>query len=82
MTGFKWMGNLAFDLMTQGKTVLFSFEEAIGKVIQDYTSRFGSTEKCCEWVGWLVSWTASLSVGLARRQVGGKVGRCLVWSVL
>jgi len=25
------MGNLAFDLMAQGKTVLFSFEEAIGK---------------------------------------------------
>ncbi|XP_015765502.1 PREDICTED: phosphoglucomutase-2-like [Acropora digitifera] len=30
LTGFKWMGNLAFDLMAQGKTVLFSFEEAIG----------------------------------------------------
>ena len=30
LTGFKWMGNLAHDLMTQGKTVLFSFEEAIG----------------------------------------------------
>ena len=26
------MGNLAFDLMAQGKTVLFSFEEAIGKI--------------------------------------------------
>ena len=25
------MGNLAFDLMAQGKTVLFSFEEAIGE---------------------------------------------------
>lgn len=31
LTGFKWMGNLACDLMAQGKTVLFSFEEAIGK---------------------------------------------------
>lgn len=30
LTGFKWMGNLACDLMEQGKTVLFSFEEAIG----------------------------------------------------
>ncbi|XP_078369172.1 phosphopentomutase-like [Oculina patagonica] len=30
LTGFKWMGNLACDLLTQGKTVLFSFEEAIG----------------------------------------------------
>ena len=30
LTGFKWMGNLACDLMSQGKTVLFSFEEAIG----------------------------------------------------
>jgi len=31
LTGFKWMGNLACDLMAQGKTVLFSFEEAIGE---------------------------------------------------
>jgi len=31
LTGFKWMGNLASDLMAQGKTVLFSFEEAIGE---------------------------------------------------
>ncbi|RMX38377.1 hypothetical protein pdam_00005487 [Pocillopora damicornis] len=30
LTGFKWMGNLACDLMAQGKTVLFTFEEAIG----------------------------------------------------
>ncbi|XP_073253701.1 phosphopentomutase-like [Porites lutea] len=30
LTGFKWMGNLASELMAQGKTVLFSFEEAIG----------------------------------------------------
>lgn len=31
LTGFKWMGNLACDLMAQGKTVLFTFEEAIGE---------------------------------------------------
>ncbi|XP_048776238.2 phosphopentomutase-like [Ostrea edulis] len=30
LTGFKWMGNLATELQTQGKTVLFAFEEAIG----------------------------------------------------
>ncbi|XP_029918708.1 phosphopentomutase [Myripristis murdjan] len=30
LTGFKWMGNRARDLMNQGKTVLFAFEEAIG----------------------------------------------------
>ncbi|KAI7810682.1 phosphoglucomutase-2 [Triplophysa rosa] len=30
LTGFKWMGNRARDLMDQGKTVLFAFEEAIG----------------------------------------------------
>ena len=33
LTGFKWMGNLASELMAQGKTVLFSFEEAIGALI-------------------------------------------------
>ena len=31
LTGFKWMGNKACDLMQQGKTVIFAFEEAIGK---------------------------------------------------
>ncbi|XP_058819433.1 phosphopentomutase [Topomyia yanbarensis] len=30
LTGFKWMGNKSVNLMTQGKTVLFAFEEAIG----------------------------------------------------
>ncbi|KAL0267139.1 UNVERIFIED_CONTAM: hypothetical protein PYX00_009491 [Menopon gallinae] len=30
LTGFKWMGNVSFDRMKTGKTVLFAFEEAIG----------------------------------------------------
>nr|XP_020479846.1 LOW QUALITY PROTEIN: phosphoglucomutase-2 [Monopterus albus] len=30
LTGFKWMGNRARDILDQGKTVLFAFEEAIG----------------------------------------------------
>uniref|UniRef100_A0A672JDQ1 Phosphoglucomutase 2 n=1 Tax=Salarias fasciatus TaxID=181472 RepID=A0A672JDQ1_SALFA len=30
LTGFKWMGNRAKDLLDQGKMVLFAFEEAIG----------------------------------------------------
>ncbi|XP_076021584.1 phosphopentomutase [Genypterus blacodes] len=30
LTGFKWMGNRARDLLNKGKTVLFAFEEAIG----------------------------------------------------
>lgn len=30
LTGFKWMGNKAFELIGEGKTVLFAFEEAIG----------------------------------------------------
>ncbi|KAK3099451.1 hypothetical protein FSP39_004554 [Pinctada imbricata] len=30
LTGFKWMGNRSHDLLRQGKTVLFAFEEAIG----------------------------------------------------
>lgn len=30
LTGFKWMGNKAYDLMKHGKTVLFAFEESIG----------------------------------------------------
>ncbi|GAB1289670.1 Phosphoglucomutase-2 [Apodemus speciosus] len=30
LTGFKWMGNRAKQLVDQGKTVLFAFEEAIG----------------------------------------------------
>lgn len=30
LTGFKWMGNRSCELMAEGKTVLFAFEEAIG----------------------------------------------------
>ncbi|KAG7458701.1 hypothetical protein MATL_G00223390 [Megalops atlanticus] len=30
LTGFKWMGNRAKQLLDRGKTVLFAFEEAIG----------------------------------------------------
>uniref|UniRef100_A0A8C4NAV2 Phosphoglucomutase 2 n=1 Tax=Eptatretus burgeri TaxID=7764 RepID=A0A8C4NAV2_EPTBU len=30
LTGFKWMGNRAHELMDKGKIVLFAFEEAIG----------------------------------------------------
>ncbi|CAK8683742.1 unnamed protein product [Clavelina lepadiformis] len=30
LTGFKWMGNRTDELVKQGKTVLFAFEEAIG----------------------------------------------------
>lgn len=30
LTGFKWMGNRARDLLDRGKSVLFAFEEAIG----------------------------------------------------
>lgn len=30
LTGFKWMGNAAYDLIGRGERVLFAFEEAIG----------------------------------------------------
>lgn len=30
MTGFKWMGNKASELLKSGKAVLFAYEEAIG----------------------------------------------------
>lgn len=30
LTGFKWMGNRADELIKQNKRVLFAFEEAIG----------------------------------------------------
>lgn len=30
LTGFKWMGNKSVELLADGKTVLFAFEEAIG----------------------------------------------------
>lgn len=30
LTGFKWMGNRSVELINQGKSVLFAFEEAIG----------------------------------------------------
>jgi phosphoglucomutase / phosphopentomutase len=30
LTGFKWMGNKSIELLAEGKTVLFAYEEAIG----------------------------------------------------
>lgn len=33
MTGFKWMGNIAVDLIRDGKDVIFAFEEAIGFMV-------------------------------------------------
>ena len=30
MTGFKWIGNLCYELIKQGNNVLFAYEEAIG----------------------------------------------------
>lgn len=33
LTGFKWMGNKAVDLMNEGKQVVFAFEEAIGYMV-------------------------------------------------
>ncbi|ODN03111.1 Phosphoglucomutase-2 [Orchesella cincta] len=33
LTGFKWMGNIADELIADGKAVLFAFEEAIGFMV-------------------------------------------------
>jgi phosphoglucomutase/phosphopentomutase len=30
LTGFKWMGNKSYELLKQGKKVIFAYEEAIG----------------------------------------------------
>ncbi|KAJ3221192.1 Phosphoglucomutase-2 [Clydaea vesicula] len=35
LTGFKWLGNRAIDLVKEGKEVIFAFEEAIGFMIGD-----------------------------------------------
>lgn len=40
LTGFKWMGNRARNLLDQGNTVLFAFEEAIGTHTHAHTHRF------------------------------------------
>ena len=37
LTGFKWMGNKADELMKEGKNVLFAFEEAIGFMVDPET---------------------------------------------
>ncbi|RWS27633.1 phosphoglucomutase-2-like protein [Leptotrombidium deliense] len=36
LTGFKWMGNRADELIKTGKTVLFAYEEAIGYMCGSY----------------------------------------------
>ena len=35
LTGFKWMGNRALQLRTEGYTVGFAYEEAIGFMVGD-----------------------------------------------
>jgi phosphomannomutase len=35
LTGFKWLGNRAQELIAQGNTFLFAFEEAIGFMLGD-----------------------------------------------
>lgn len=35
LTGFKWMGNRAFEILESGEKVLFAFEEAIGFMCSD-----------------------------------------------
>ncbi|CAG8479488.1 23290_t:CDS:2, partial [Racocetra persica] len=35
LTGFKWLGNVAIDLIKNGYEVLFAYEEAIGFMIGD-----------------------------------------------
>ena len=35
LTGFKWLGNRAIDVMKQGKAMLFAYEEALGYMTPD-----------------------------------------------
>lgn len=56
LTGFKWLGNKAFDLEQQNKTVHFAYEEALGymipKIVFDkdgITAAIIFLRACVEW---------------------------------
>lgn len=57
LTGFKWLGNCAFDLQKSGKTVHFAYEEALGYMIPDIVldkdgiaAAILFLSACTEWV--------------------------------
>ena len=58
MTGFKWMGNKSHELISQGKDVLFAFEEAIGYMFGDTVldkDGISAAAIVAEYAGWLYS---------------------------
>ncbi|KAL5460508.1 hypothetical protein EMCRGX_G033959 [Ephydatia muelleri] len=56
LTGFKWMGNVSFQLLQKGHEVLFAFEEAIGYMFgtsvldKDGVSAAAVMAECAVWL--------------------------------
>uniref|UniRef100_A0A8D3E0D9 Phosphoglucomutase 2 n=1 Tax=Scophthalmus maximus TaxID=52904 RepID=A0A8D3E0D9_SCOMX len=66
LTGFKWMGNRARDLLDQGKTVLFAFEEAIGYMCSpSVLDKDGVSAAAI--AGEMVSYLATKNTGLSQQ---------------
>lgn len=58
LTGFKWMGNRSHDLISQGKDVLFAYEEAIGYMYGNTVldkDGISAAAIMAEYAGWLYS---------------------------
>ncbi|XP_006876270.1 PREDICTED: phosphoglucomutase-2-like [Chrysochloris asiatica] len=64
LTGFKWMGNRAKQLIDQGKNVLFAFEEAIGYMCCPFVldkDGVSAAVICAELASFLATKNVSLS---------------------
>ena len=80
LTGFKWMGNKACDLMKQGKTVLFAFEEAIGRRVCVW-SNIGFPRWRRVWISsrWFLSLVSLVQVSCVALQSWTKTGSVQLW---
>ncbi|XP_034449818.1 phosphoglucomutase-2 [Hippoglossus hippoglossus] len=66
LTGFKWMGNRARDLLDKGKSVVFAFEEAIGYMCSPCVLDKDGVSAAAI-AGEMISYLATKNVGLSQQ---------------
>ncbi|XP_060939848.1 phosphoglucomutase-2 [Limanda limanda] len=66
LTGFKWMGNRARELLDKGKSVVFAFEEAIGYMCSPCVLDKDGVSAAAI-AGELISYLATKNIGLSQQ---------------
>jgi phosphoglucomutase len=77
LTGFKWLGNVALDLDTQGYDTRFAFEEAIGYMIPGVVHDKDAVSAAATFLSAVVKWkqaTPSLTPWTKLQQLYQKYG--------